>query len=90
MNNPGTYKILNSKSNILYALSLASDMTEFANRKKVKIIRNENGVNKVFFLDCITQDLWRLANTVVYHKWKLKKIRTEIAPKRHFPAASTP
>ena len=51
VNNPGNYKIVNSKANVLYALSLASDMTEFGNRKKVKIIRNDNNVNRIFYVD---------------------------------------
>ena len=51
VNNPGNYKVVNPESNVLYALSLASDMTEFGNRKKVKIIRNENEVNRVFYVN---------------------------------------
>jgi polysaccharide export outer membrane protein len=51
VNNPGNYKIVNPKSNVLYALSLASDMTEYGNRKKVKIIRNDKKMNRVYYLD---------------------------------------
>jgi len=51
VNNPGNYKIVNPKANVLYALSLASDMTEYGNRKKVKIIRNDKEVNRVYYLD---------------------------------------
>jgi polysaccharide export outer membrane protein len=51
VNNPGNYKVVNPESNVLYALSLASDMTEFGNRKKVKIIRNDNEVNRVFYVN---------------------------------------
>jgi polysaccharide export outer membrane protein len=51
VNNPGIHKVVNPEANVLYALSLASDMTEFGNRKKVKIIRNDNEVNRVFYID---------------------------------------
>ena len=51
VNNPGNYKIVNPEANILYALSLASDMTEYGNRKKVKVIRNHKELNRVFYVD---------------------------------------
>lgn len=54
INSPGTYKIVDPETNILYALSLAGDMTRFGNRKKVKIIRNENEINRVFYVDLTT------------------------------------
>jgi polysaccharide biosynthesis/export protein len=54
VNHPGTFKIVDPEVNILYALSLAGDMTQFGNRKKVKIIRNENELNRVFYVDLTT------------------------------------
>jgi len=51
VNNPGNYKVVNPEANILYALSLASDMKEYGNRKKVKVIRNDKEVNRVFYVD---------------------------------------
>ena len=51
VNSPGNYKVVNPEANVLYALSLASDMTEYGNRKKVKIIRNDKEVNRVFYVD---------------------------------------
>ena len=51
VNNPGTYKIIDPEVNILYALSLSGDMTQFGNRRKVKVIRNENDLNRVFYVD---------------------------------------
>jgi len=51
VNSPGTFKIVDPAVNILYALSLAGDMTQFGNRKKVKVIRNDNEVNRVFYVD---------------------------------------
>jgi len=54
VNHPGTFKITDPDVNILYALSLAGDMTQFGNRKKVKVIRNENELNRVFYVDLTT------------------------------------
>ena len=51
VNSPGTFKILNPEVNILYALSLSNDITEFGNRRKVKVIRNKDEVNRVFYVD---------------------------------------
>ena len=57
VNSPGTYKIVDPETNILYALSLAGDMTQFGNRKKVKVIRNENKINRVFYVDLTTNEV---------------------------------
>ena len=51
VNNPGTFKIVDPEVNLLYALSLSGDMTQFGNRRKVKVIRNENELNRVFYVD---------------------------------------
>lgn len=57
VNNPGTFRIVDSEVNILYALSLSGDMTQFGDRKKVKVIRNKNEINRVFFIDLTRQDI---------------------------------
>ena len=57
VNHPGTFTIVNPKVNILYALSLAGDMTQFGNRGQVKIIRNENKINRVFYVDLTNQEV---------------------------------
>ena len=57
VNSPGTYKIVDPETNILYALSLAGDMTQFGDRKKVKVIRNENEINRVFYVDLTTNEV---------------------------------
>jgi polysaccharide export outer membrane protein len=51
VNKPGIYKVVNPEANVLYALTLASDMTEYGNRKNVKVIRIDNEVNRVFYVD---------------------------------------
>ena len=60
VNTPGTYKLVDPEVNILYALSLANDITQFGNRKRVKIIRNEKDIVRVFYVDLTNADL--LAN----------------------------
>ena len=57
VNNPGTYKMVDPEVNVLYALSLASDITQFGNRKRVKIIRNEHDFVRVFYIDLTNADL---------------------------------
>ena len=57
VNHPGTFTIVNPELNVLYALSLAGDITQFGNRGKVKIIRNENKLNRVFYVDLTSQEV---------------------------------
>ena len=51
VNSPGNYMVVNPEANVLYALSLANYMTEFGNLKKIKILRNDNEVNSIFYVD---------------------------------------
>ena len=62
VNNPGTYTIIHPEVNILYALSLAGDMTQFGDRKKVKVIRNENEINRIFYVDLTTDEVLNNTN----------------------------
>ena len=57
VNNPGTFTVVHPKANILYVLSLAGDITQFGNRGQVKIIRNENKINRVFYVDLTNQEV---------------------------------
>ena len=52
VNSPGEYSIVRSNQNVSHLIGKSNDLTEFANRKKVKIIR-KNGVetSKVIYLD---------------------------------------
>ena len=51
VNKPGNFIVVNPDANILYALSLANDISEFGNIKKIKIIRNNNELNQIFYVD---------------------------------------
>ena len=57
VNNPGTFKIVDPEVNVLHALSLAGDITQFGNRKKIKIIRKDDEVNRVFYVDLTKVDI---------------------------------
>lgn len=52
VNSPGEYNIVRSNQNLLHLVGKANDLTEFANRKKIKIIRN-NGPHSsnIIYLD---------------------------------------
>ena len=52
VNSPGEYNIVRSNQNVLHLIGKANDLTEFANRKKVKIIRNDSeNFSKIIYLD---------------------------------------
>jgi polysaccharide biosynthesis/export protein len=51
VNNPGKYQVYQDKINIFEAVSLAGDMTEFANRGKMAIIRQTKEGSKVIYVD---------------------------------------
>jgi len=55
VNHPGEFTIYQDKINFFEAISLANDLTDFGNRKKVALIRVEPGGSRVYKLD-ITSD----------------------------------
>ncbi len=56
VNRPGQYKIYQDNINIFEAVSMASDLTDFANRNKVAIIRQTKTGSKVIYLDMTKRD----------------------------------
>jgi len=52
---PGQYKIYQDEITIFEAFSMAGDLTDFANRNKVALIRSTKGGSKVYYLD-LTSD----------------------------------
>ena len=66
VNSPGSFRTINPEINILYALSLAGDITKYGNRKKVKVIRNNNGINRIFYIDLTESSLLNSNNFVLY------------------------
>lgn len=55
--NPGKYPIYNNRVNIFEALAMANDLTSFANRSKVQLIRNEGNKNTVVSIDLLDKDI---------------------------------
>jgi polysaccharide export outer membrane protein len=51
VNKPGTYPILNERVTLPEALGLAGDISQFGDRQKLRIIREENNETKDFFVD---------------------------------------
>jgi len=54
---PGQYKIYQDNINIFEAVSMASDLTDFANRNKVAIIRQTKAGSEVVYIDMTQRDL---------------------------------
>ena len=54
---PGQYKIYQDNINIFEAVSMASDLTDFANRNKVAIIRQTKTGSEVVYIDMTKRDL---------------------------------
>ncbi len=51
VNNPGRYNIDRDRMTLLDALSMAGDLTIYGKRDKVLVLRQENGVQRVYGLD---------------------------------------
>ena len=54
---PGKYTIYNNRVNIFEALALANDLTTFANRSKVQIIRTIDNKNTIVTLDLLSKEI---------------------------------
>lgn len=50
---PGRFLMASEELNIIEALSLAGDMTEFANRKKVRLIRKEGDTHEMIIINTL-------------------------------------
>jgi polysaccharide export outer membrane protein len=66
VNRPGQYKIYQENINLFEAVSMASDLTDFANRNKIAIIRENKTGSEVVYLDMTKQDI--LASDYYYLK----------------------
>lgn len=51
VNGPGTFTLTNEKISIFEAIAKAGDLTQFSERKNVRIIRDVNGNRKIITLD---------------------------------------
>lgn len=56
VNNPGVYYVYENKITLIQALSLAGDLTDFANRKKITLIRESDNGSKTVKLNLSKSD----------------------------------
>lgn len=54
---PGLRYVYEEQISIFQALGMAGDLTEFGNRKEVRIVRNVNGKNTIYNLDITRPDI---------------------------------
>ena len=72
VNRPGEYKIYQDELNIFEAISLAGDLTDFANRNEVKLIRQTKDGSKVIDIDMTQADIlasdyfYMMPNDIIY------------------------
>lgn len=88
VNNPGTYYIVHPKSNIFDAIGAAGDLTEFANRRKIKIIRKNHEKYQIFYIDLTDKrilnnpDFCLYPNDIIY----VKPLSKRFYAFRNFPS----
>lgn len=58
VNRPGAYSFYQNNVTIFHLLAQSGDLTTFANRKQVKILRHTDDNVKVHYLDLTTQDIF--------------------------------
>jgi len=63
---PGQYKVYQTDINLFEAVSMAGDLTDFANRNKVAIIRQNKAGSEVIYVDMTKRDI--LASDYYYLK----------------------
>lgn len=56
VNRPGPVINYNRSINLLEALSMAGDLTDYANRKNIKLVRNFNGKTSILYVDVLDDD----------------------------------
>ena len=57
VNKPGQYKVYQTDINLFEAVSMAGDLTDFANRYKVAIIRQNKAGSEVIYVDMTKRDI---------------------------------
>jgi len=84
--NPGVFSFNYKSINIMQAIGYAGDMTEFANRKKVMLIREDGGTRSKYFLDLTSDEMLRSdfylvkSDDIIYveplrrKKWDMAKV----------------
>lgn len=57
VNRPGKYLIYKDNLNVFEALGLAGDLSDYANRKNIKLIREVNGKEKIISIDITNSNI---------------------------------
>ena len=57
VNNAGTFPVFKESVTIFEALAMAGDLSDYANRQKIKIVRTHNNEKKIFKVDLTDQQL---------------------------------
>ena len=57
VNKPGTFPVFTENVTIVEALALAGDLSDYANRQKIKIVRTHNNKKKIYTIDLTNQQL---------------------------------
>jgi polysaccharide export outer membrane protein len=71
-NNPGTYSFYKDRMTIFEAIGLGKDLTDFGNRKYVKVIRHTNNEKTISNIDLTSTDIFKsefyyiLPNDIIY------------------------
>ena len=66
VNKPGTIPLVNEKLTLLQALAMAGDLTDFANRKSIVIMKNHNNKTYTQTIDLTGKNSLELANLMIY------------------------
>jgi polysaccharide biosynthesis/export protein len=56
--NEGRYTSYNTKTSVFDAIAMAGNMNNFADRSKIKLVRFEDGLAKVAYLNTLSEDLF--------------------------------
>lgn len=80
VNNPGRYSIARDEVTILDALAMAGDMTINGKRENVRLLRTENGVQKTYILNLLSDE--ELRNSPAYYLQQEDVIYVEPNPTR--------
>lgn len=57
VNEPGTLRSQDSKINLMQAIAMAGDLTEYADRAHIKLVRHEKGMANMIYLNTLEDDL---------------------------------
>jgi polysaccharide export outer membrane protein len=86
VNKPGLINVQNDRINIIQALSMAGDLTQYGNKKQVMILRKENEKMKIYEFDLtdlniVNSDAYYLkSNDIIYAKPLRAKNASAILP----------